>query len=151
MMRIVAIDGLALLTVMLLLYGACRLLSGGRPSTDVDVAVPAELEDEGGAVARRARRGTSRASESPTSVRAHRASFLELERRAAQLSPAELESELAELDDRMEQEAWIERANLDELTEAEREELAFLLRQRNALASVRAHRRVAALDHDGEL
>jgi hypothetical protein len=87
--------------------------------------------------------------DSTTSAGGSRDSFHDLEARAQQLSPAELESELAELDARIEHEAWIERANSDELSEVEREDLAFLFRQRNALATVRARRRVAAWDDAG--
>jgi hypothetical protein len=58
----------------------------------------------------------------------------------------EIAAGVVEVDERIETGRWIERANSDELSADEREELENLLSRRDALNLVRAERLLAALD-----
>jgi hypothetical protein len=152
--RKISLTGITLIVVTLLSYGGWRLLSPGGPSVNGEEDTQTDVDQYEGASTTAAAHSTQRRGPStgrrsaPLQVQAP--TFQELRAQAENMSVVELEQELAQLDARIENEDWINRANSDDLSPAERQDFALLLRQKNAVAVVLALRQVEALELDEE-
>jgi hypothetical protein len=76
--------------------------------------------------------------------------FEALLEQARALTPSERSEQLAELDQAIDRERWVERANREELSGHERIAFKHMLQERNALSIASAEALLAALDEEQE-